>query len=77
MQRKEIGGQRALSLALSLVLVIGTFAPAFGATSSSPLSNEARLEKIENSLLARTQKGMSEQERLSTLENRVFGTKKT
>ncbi len=77
MQRKEIGGQRALSLALSLVLVIGTFAPAFGATSSSPLSNEARLEKMENSLLARTQKGMSEQERLSTLENRVFGTKKT
>jgi tetratricopeptide (TPR) repeat protein len=77
MQRKEIGGQRALSLALSLVLVMGTFAPAFAATSSSSLSNEARLEKIENSLLARTQKGMSEQERLSTLENRVFGTKKT
>lgn len=77
MQRKEIGGQRALSLALSLVLVFGTFAPAFAATSSSSSSNEARLEKIENSLLARTQKGMSEQERLSTLENRVFGTKKS
>lgn len=77
MQRKEIGGQRALSLALSLVLVFGTFAPAFAAASSSSSSNEARLEKIENSLLARTQKGMSEQDRLSTLENRVFGTKKS
>jgi Flp pilus assembly protein TadD len=76
MLRKDVGGQKALSVALSLVLVLGNFAPAIAAASPS-LGNEARLEKIENTLLQRTQKGMSDAERLSILEKRVFGTEKT
>ncbi len=78
MQSKAIGGERALSLALSLFLFVGTVAPAFAAAPQSAATGTiARLEKIENSLLSRTQKGMSEAERLSTLENRVFGSEKT
>lgn len=78
MQRKAVGGLRALSLALSLFLFAGTVAPAVqAAPQSASLGTVARLEKIENSLLSRTQKGMSESERLSTLENRVFGSEKT
>ncbi len=79
MLRKDIGLQRAQSLALSLFLLAGTVAPAFAATASSSMSSgtDARLEQIENSLLSRTQKGMSQAERLSTLENRVFGSEKT
>ncbi|MCC7527841.1 MAG: tetratricopeptide repeat protein [Candidatus Melainabacteria bacterium] len=78
MQRKAVGGEKVLSLALSLFLFVGTVAPAFAAApSSASLSTVARLEKIENSLLSRTQKGMSERERLATLENRVFGVEKT
>lgn len=76
MLRKDVGRQRALSMALSLAVVLGNIAPAFAAASPSQ-STEARLEKIENTLLQRTQKGMSESERLSTLENRVFGSEKT
>jgi Tfp pilus assembly protein PilF len=77
MQRKAVGGERALSLALSLFLFVGTFPPALAAApQSAAASSVARLEKIENSLLSRTQKGMSERERLSTLENRVFGSEK-
>ncbi len=75
MLRKEVGYKRALSLALSLVLLAANFAPAYAA--AAPVGNEARLEKIENSLLQRTQKGMSDTERLSVLENRVFGAEKT
>ena len=76
MQRMAVGGERALSLALSLLMVVGTVAPAFAAAPVSS-STETRLEKIENSLLSRTQKGMSEADRLSTLEKRVFGSEKT
>lgn len=76
MLRKDVGGQRALSLALSLLLVVGNIAPAFAAAAPSQ-ATEARLEKIENTLLQRTQKGMSDSERLSTLEKRVFGSQKS
>lgn len=75
MLRKEFCGQQTLSLALSLVLFVAPVSPAFAA--AAPQGNEARLEKIENSLLQRTQKGMSESERLAALETRVFGSAKT
>ena len=74
MLRKEFYRYRALSVALSLVIFVAPVAPALAA--ASPQSNEARLEQIENSLLQRTQKGMSEAERLSALETRVFGSAK-
>ena len=74
MLRKDVGNSRTLSLALSFVLLTANFVPAFAAASSG---SDARLEKIETSLLQRTQKGMSDTERLSVLENRVFGTVKT
>lgn len=76
MLRKEVDKRRALSLALSLLLVVGNIAPALAAAAPSQ-ATEARLEKIENSLLQRTQKGMSDSERLSTLEKRVFGSEKS
>jgi len=76
MLRKDVGRARALSLALSLLLVAGNFAPALAAAAPSQ-STEARLEKIETSILQRTQKGMSDSERLATLEQRVFGSEKT
>lgn len=76
MLRKEVDVQKALSLALSLLLVVGNITPALAASAPSQ-ANEARLEKIENSILQRTQKGMSDSERLSTLEKRVFGSEKS
>lgn len=76
MLRKEVDVQKALSLALSLLLVAGNIAPALAASAPSQ-ANEARLEKIENNILQRTQKGMSDSERLSTLEKRVFGSEKS
>ncbi len=75
MLRKVEFEQRAMSLALSLFLLSGTAAPAFAATAQ--MGDEARLERIENALLDRTQKGMSETERLSKLETRVFGAART
>lgn len=75
MLRKEFCGQRTLSVALSLFLTVVPVAPALAA--AAPASNQARLEQIENSLLQRTQKGMSEADRLSALENRVFGSVRT
>lgn len=74
MLRKEFNGQRTLSVALSLFLFVAPVSPALAA--ASPIGNEARLEQIENSLLQRTQKGLSESERLSALETRVFGSAK-
>lgn len=75
MLRKDVGDKRALSLALSLVLLAANFAPSHAA--AAPVGNEARLERIETSLLERIQKGKSDTERLSVLENRVFGAEKT
>lgn len=75
MLRKEFYSQKALSLSMSLLLLAGSGVPAFSA--ASPVSNEVRLEKIENSLLGRTQKNMADSERLSALETRVFGAPKT
>jgi Flp pilus assembly protein TadD len=77
MLRKDIKIRVALSLAQSLMLLLGTVAPMAAYAAPSAGSTEARLEKIENSLLGRTQKGISEQERLSKLEVRVFGSEST
>lgn len=74
MLRKDRKIWIALSLAQSLMLLVGTVAPMAAYAAPSQGSSEARLEKIENSLLGRTQKGMSESERLGKLEIRVFGT---